>query len=55
MAAGGAVRTAAAAFAPGLRRAGLLTTRRHGRHVRNTRNGPDLTALGTDLLTAVPR
>ncbi|KUO05387.1 helix-turn-helix domain-containing protein [Streptomyces caeruleatus] len=38
-----------------LRRAGLLTTRRHGRYVRNTLNVPDLTALGTDLLTAVLR
>ncbi|MFE6619851.1 hypothetical protein [Streptomyces sp. NPDC057740] len=55
VAAGGAVRTAADAAAPGLRRAGLLATRRHGGHVRNTRNVPDLSALGTDLLTAVPR
>lgn len=38
-----------------LRRAGLLTTQRNGRYVRNTLNLPDLTALGTDLLTAVLR
>ncbi|WP_157253716.1 helix-turn-helix domain-containing protein [Nonomuraea typhae] len=38
-----------------LRRAGLLTARRHGRYVRHTLNLPDLTALGTDLLTAVLR
>ncbi|MFE7273449.1 DUF5937 family protein [Streptomyces sp. NPDC057623] len=38
-----------------LRRAGLLTTERHGRYVRNTLNLPGLTALGTDLLTAVLR
>ncbi|MFI6499435.1 DUF5937 family protein [Nonomuraea typhae] len=38
-----------------LRRAGLLTARRHGRYVRHTLNLPDLTALGADLLTAVLR
>ncbi|MGV9329250.1 DUF5937 family protein [Streptosporangium sandarakinum] len=38
-----------------LRRAGLLTARRHGRHVRHTLELPDLTALGADLLTAVLR
>jgi DNA-binding transcriptional ArsR family regulator len=38
-----------------LRRAGLLTARRHGRYVRYTLNLPDLTALGTDLLSAVLR
>ncbi|MFE1441414.1 DUF5937 family protein [Streptomyces sp. NPDC058739] len=38
-----------------LRRAGLLTARRHGRYVRHTLNVPDLTALGTDLLAAVLR
>ncbi|MEU9570860.1 helix-turn-helix domain-containing protein [Streptomyces massasporeus] len=38
-----------------LRRAGLLTTRRHGRYVRNTLDLPALSALGTDLLTAVLR
>ncbi|MEU4672587.1 helix-turn-helix domain-containing protein [Amycolatopsis sp. NPDC023774] len=38
-----------------LRRAGLLTTRRHGRYVRYTLNLPDLTALGADLLAAVLR
>ncbi len=38
-----------------LRRAGLLTARRHGRYVRYTVNLPDLTALGTDLLAAVLR
>ncbi|MEU9482240.1 DUF5937 family protein [Streptomyces decoyicus] len=38
-----------------LRRAGLLTARRHGRYVRHTLNLPDLTALGTDLLAAVLR
>ncbi|MEV0172212.1 DUF5937 family protein [Streptomyces sp. NPDC050803] len=38
-----------------LRRAGLLTTRRHGRYVRYTLNLPGLTALGTDLLAAVLR
>ncbi|MET8160732.1 helix-turn-helix domain-containing protein [Sphaerisporangium sp. NPDC005289] len=38
-----------------LRRAGLLTARRHGRYVRYTVNLPDLTALGADLLAAVLR
>ncbi|MGW1990949.1 DUF5937 family protein [Embleya sp. NPDC001921] len=38
-----------------LRRAGLLTARRHGRYVRYTLNLPDLTTLGTDLLAAVLR
>ncbi|MEU2157141.1 helix-turn-helix domain-containing protein [Streptomyces sp. NPDC019396] len=38
-----------------LRRAGLLTARRHGRYVRYTVNLPDVTALGTDLLAAVLR
>lgn len=38
-----------------LRRAGLLTARRHGRYVRYTLNLPDLTALGADLLAAVLR
>ncbi|MFF3762797.1 DUF5937 family protein [Streptomyces sp. NPDC001922] len=38
-----------------LRRAGLLTTRRHGRYVRNTLELPELTALGADLLAAVLR
>ncbi|MEU9254358.1 DUF5937 family protein [Streptomyces sp. NPDC048270] len=38
-----------------LRRAGLLTGRRDGRYVRYTLNVPDLTALGSDLLTAVLR
>ncbi|MEW2139522.1 helix-turn-helix domain-containing protein [Streptomyces sp. NPDC005409] len=38
-----------------LRRAGLLTARRHGRYVRHTLNLPDLTTLGTDLLAAVLR
>jgi DNA-binding transcriptional ArsR family regulator len=38
-----------------LRRAGLLTTQRHGRYVRYTLNLPDLTALGADLLAAVLR
>lgn len=38
-----------------LRRAGLLSTERHGRYVRYTLNLPDLTALGTDLLSAVLR
>ncbi|MEO3753274.1 DUF5937 family protein [Streptomyces sp. B6B3] len=38
-----------------LRRAGLLTARRHGRYVRYTLNPPELTALGTDLLAAVLR
>jgi DNA-binding transcriptional ArsR family regulator len=38
-----------------LRRAGLLTTQRHGRYVRYSVNLPDLTTLGTDLLAAVLR
>jgi DNA-binding transcriptional ArsR family regulator len=38
-----------------LRRAGLLTARRHGRYVRYTLNLPNLTALGSDLLAAVLR
>ncbi|MGW1270903.1 DUF5937 family protein, partial [Streptomyces sp. NPDC002491] len=38
-----------------LRRAGLLTARRHGRYVRHALNVPDLTTLGTDLLAAVLR
>jgi DNA-binding transcriptional ArsR family regulator len=38
-----------------LRRAGLLTARRHGRYVRYTLNLPDLAALGADLLAAVLR
>ncbi|MFE4962867.1 DUF5937 family protein [Streptomyces sp. NPDC056660] len=38
-----------------LRRAGLLTARRHGRYVRYSLSLPDLTALGTDLLAAVLR
>ncbi|MDX3752956.1 helix-turn-helix domain-containing protein [Streptomyces sp. AK08-02] len=38
-----------------LRRADLLTARRHGRYVRYSLNLPDLTALGTDLLAAVLR
>jgi DNA-binding transcriptional ArsR family regulator len=38
-----------------LRRAGLLTTRRHGRYVRYTLDLPALTSLGTDLLAAVLR
>ncbi|MEV7000665.1 DUF5937 family protein [Streptomyces sp. NPDC093982] len=38
-----------------LRRAGLLTARRHGRYIRHTLNLPDLTALGTDVLAAVLR
>lgn len=38
-----------------LRRAGLLTVRRHGRYVRHSLNVPDLTALGPDLLAAVLR
>ncbi|WP_031517717.1 DUF5937 family protein [Streptomyces sp. NRRL F-5123] len=38
-----------------LRRAGLLTSHRHGRYVRYTLNLPDLTALGSDLLSAVLR
>ncbi|MGI5205575.1 DUF5937 family protein [Spirillospora sp. CA-108201] len=38
-----------------LRRAGLLTSRRHGRYVHYTANLTDLTALGPDLLAAVLR
>jgi DNA-binding transcriptional ArsR family regulator len=38
-----------------LRRAGLLTTRRHGRYVQYTVNLPEMTTLGTDLLAAVLR
>ncbi|WP_410677046.1 DUF5937 family protein [Amycolatopsis sp. cmx-4-68] len=38
-----------------LRRAGLLTTRRHGRYVRYALDLPEVTALGTDLLAAVLR
>ncbi|MEU9144952.1 DUF5937 family protein [Streptomyces sp. NPDC048349] len=38
-----------------LRRAGLLTGRRHGRYVRYTLDLPGLTALGSDLLAAVLR
>ncbi|MFE5813337.1 DUF5937 family protein [Streptomyces sp. NPDC056479] len=38
-----------------LRRAGLLTARRHGRYVRHALDLPALTALGTDLLAAVLR
>ncbi|WP_460060928.1 DUF5937 family protein [Streptomyces sp. YKOK-I1] len=38
-----------------LRRAGLLTARRHGRYVRHTLNLTALTELGTDLLAAVLR
>ncbi|MQY12388.1 hypothetical protein SRB5_25210 [Streptomyces sp. RB5] len=38
-----------------LRRAGLLTGRRDGRYVRYSLNLSDLTALGTDLLSAVLR
>lgn len=38
-----------------LRRAGLLTARRHGRYVRHTLNLPEMTALGADLLAAVLR
>ncbi|CAM5339302.1 DUF5937 family protein [Streptomyces pharetrae] len=38
-----------------LRRAGLLTSRRHGRYVHYTLDLPGLTALGTDLLAAVLR
>ncbi len=38
-----------------LRRAGLLTSRRHGRYVRHALDLPDLTALGSDLLAAVLR
>ncbi|OEU99356.1 ArsR family transcriptional regulator [Streptomyces qinglanensis] len=38
-----------------LRRADLLTARRHGRHVRYTLDLSDLTGLGADLLAAVLR
>ncbi|MBY8339305.1 DUF5937 family protein [Streptomyces spinosirectus] len=38
-----------------LRRAGLITPQRQGRYVRYTLNLPDLTALGSDVLTAVLR
>jgi DNA-binding transcriptional ArsR family regulator len=38
-----------------LRRAGLLTPRRHGRYVHYTLNLPEVTTLGTDLLAAVLR
>ena len=38
-----------------LRRAGLLTARRHGRYVRYSLDLPELTSLGTDLLAAVLR
>ncbi|MFE6994088.1 ArsR/SmtB family transcription factor, partial [Streptomyces pharetrae] len=38
-----------------LRRAGLLTSRRHGRYVHYALDLPGLTALGTDLLAAVLR
>lgn len=38
-----------------LRRAGLLTTERHGRYVRYSVNLPDLTTLGSDVLAAVLR
>ncbi|MFI9649312.1 DUF5937 family protein [Streptomyces sp. NPDC052040] len=38
-----------------LRRAGLLTSRRHGRYVRYSLSLPEVTALGTDLLAAVLR
>lgn len=38
-----------------LRRAGLLTSQRHGRYVHYTANLTDLTALGPDLLAAVLR
>lgn len=38
-----------------LRRAGLLTTRRHGRYVHYTLDLPEMTTLGTDLLAAVLR
>ncbi|WP_427892082.1 DUF5937 family protein [Kribbella sp. GL6] len=38
-----------------LRRAGLLTSERQGRYVRYTANLPDLTSLGSDLVTAVLR
>ncbi|TVT20339.1 helix-turn-helix transcriptional regulator [Amycolatopsis rhizosphaerae] len=38
-----------------LRRAGLLTSRRHGRYVHYSLNLPEMTTLGTDLLAAVLR
>ncbi|MFF3329570.1 DUF5937 family protein [Streptomyces sp. NPDC002888] len=38
-----------------LRRADLLTARRHGRYVHYTLNLPAMTTLGTDLLSAVLR
>jgi len=38
-----------------LRRAGLLTARRHGRYVHYTLDLPAMTTLGTDLLSAVLR
>lgn len=38
-----------------LRRAGLLTSRRHGRYVHYTLKLPEMTSLGTDLLAAVLR
>ncbi|MEU3191802.1 helix-turn-helix domain-containing protein [Streptomyces sp. NPDC006992] len=38
-----------------LRRADLLTSRRHGRHVRYTLDLSDLTVLGADLVAAVLR
>ncbi|MFD2472278.1 DUF5937 family protein [Amycolatopsis silviterrae] len=38
-----------------LRRAGLLTTQRHGRYVRYSLDLPQLSSLGTDLLAAVLR
>ncbi|MFI0901205.1 DUF5937 family protein [Streptomyces sp. NPDC020983] len=38
-----------------LRRAGLLTSRRHGRYVHHSLNLPDLVALGSDLLSVVLR
>jgi hypothetical protein len=37
------------------RRAGLLTARRHGRHVRYTADLSAVTALGVDLPAAVLR
>jgi DNA-binding transcriptional ArsR family regulator len=38
-----------------LRRAGLLSSRRHGRYVHYTLDLPGMTALGTDLLAALLR
>ena len=38
-----------------LRRAGLLTARRHGRYVRYTLDLPGLAAVGADLLAAILR